>query len=131
MVHELTPSRSELPPIDDWRTRDSRRLTFVVSTDEQGTPKDVSDDALRWALLSKPYDDRADAILDDTDAGVTIRTDPFTDPTQGEFEVKIDEDTVTEWGDVFQRVVVDPSGESRQSWVGPVTVTARGGGGTL
>ena len=128
MVHELTPSRSELPPIDDWRTRDSRELLFTVAVDDAGTPKDISDDDLRWELLKKPYHDRAQALVTEASDGVDLRSEPFVDPEAGEFEVVIDEDTVVEWGPRFQRVVVDPPAGSRQTWVGPVTITARGGG---
>ena len=128
MVHELTPSRSTLPPIDDWRTGDSRRLSFTVTVDDDGTPKDISNDDLRWSLLEKPYHEREQAIVTDESSGVDLRTDPYVDPEAGAFEVIISEDAVDEWGAVVQRVVVDPPSDSRQSWVGPVTITARGGG---
>ena len=117
MVYELEPSRSELPPIDDWRTRDSRTLSYVVTVDDDGTPKDLTNDAVRWSLLRKPYDGRADAILTDADDGVSVRR-----------EGVVDADAVTEWGTAFQRVTLDPPDDSRQTWVGRVTVTARGGG---
>lgn len=128
MVHELTPSRTELPPIDDWRTRDSRTLAYTVAVDDSGTPKDITNDAVRWSLLRKPYDERADAILTDESGGVTLQTEQVVDPTAGEFRVDVDEDAVVGWGPRFQRVTLDPPDDSRQTWVGPVTVTARGGG---
>jgi hypothetical protein len=128
MVHELTPSRSELPPIDDWRTRDSRTLAYTVAVDDQGTPKDLTNDTVRWALLRKPYDGRGEAILTDADDGVTLQTEKVVDPEAGEFRVDVAEDTVVGWGPRVQRVTIDPPGDSRQTWVGSVTVTARGGG---
>jgi hypothetical protein len=131
MVHELTPSESELPPIDDWRTGDSRRLLYTVTLDDHGTPKDITNDDVTWALLQKPYDRRADALLTDDDTAVTVQRDTVVDPTAGEFRVDVPEDTISTWGDAYQRVVVDPPLDSRQSWIGPVTVTARGGGDTL
>ena len=128
MVHELAPSRSELPPIDDWRTRDSRTLAYTVAVDDQGTPKDITNDAVRWSLLRKPYDDRDDAIVTDESPGVTLQRDTVVDPESGEFRVDVAEDAVVAWGPRYQRVTLDPPGSSRQTWVGPVTITARGGG---
>ena len=128
MVHELTPSRSELPPVDDWRTRDSRTLSYVVAVDEDGTPKDLTNDAVRWSLLRKPYHEREQAILTDESEGVDLRRESVADPEAGEFRVDVAEDTVVGWGPRFQRVTIDPPDSSRQTWVGRVTVTARGGG---
>ena len=128
MVHELEPSRSELPPVDDWRTRDSRTLSYVVAVDEAGTPKDLTNDAVRWSLLRKPYHERDQAILTDESDGVDLRRESVVDPEAGEFRVDVTEDTVVGWGPRFQRVTIDPPDASRQTWVGRVAVTARGGG---
>lgn len=127
MVHQLDPSRTRLPPIDDWLTRDSRTLRFTVAVDDQGTPKDLTNDTVRWALLRKPYAERADAILTDADSGVDLRTDTVVDPEAGEFRVDIESGTVTGWGPRFQRVQIDPPDDTRQTWIGPVTLLARGG----
>lgn len=129
MPHEISPSRSTLPPIEDWRTGDSRRLAYTVTVDDQGTPKDITEDELSWSLLRKPYQERADALLTDESSGVHIRRSPYTDPTAGEFEVRIEEDTLSEWGGFWQRVVLDPLDDTRQSWLGTVSVSSRGGGG--
>ena len=129
MVHELRPSRSALPPIEDWRTRDSRTLEYTVAVDADGTPKDVTEDAVRWELLSKPYHERGEALLTDESDGVTIQREVVVDPEAGEFRIDVAADAVTEWGMAFQRVTLDPPDDSRQTWVGPVTVTALGGGG--
>jgi hypothetical protein len=128
MVHEITPSRVTLAPIEAWPTGDSRTLAFTVAVDDQGTPKDLSNDTIRWSLLRKPYAERSDAVVTDADAGVTLQTDGVVDPTAGEFRVDVAEDVVTGWGPRWQRVVVDPPDDSRQSWRGPVTLVARGGG---
>jgi hypothetical protein len=128
MVHEITPSRVALAPIEAWPTGDSRTLAFTVAVDDQGTPKDLSNDTIRWSLLRKPYAERSDAVVTDADAGVTLQTGGVVDPTAGEFRVDIAEDAVTGWGPRWQRVVVDPPDDSRQSWRGPVTLVARGGG---
>lgn len=126
MVHQLEPSRSTLPPVEDWRTQDSRRLRYVVAMDVEDTPMDLTNVDVSWALLGKPYHQRADAILTDEDSGVTLQREGVVDPTKGEFRVDVTEDTITEWGSLWQRVSVDPADDSRQTWLGRVTVTARG-----
>ena len=128
MVHELSPSRSDLPPIDDWRTEDSRTLSYVVAVDDAGTPKDLTNDAVRWSLLEKPYHTRDAAILTDESDGVTLHRETVVDPEAGEFRVDVAADAVDAWGTRYQRVTIDPPDDSRQTWVGPVTVVARGGG---
>jgi hypothetical protein len=128
MTPTLTTGETELPAVDGWRTGDSREFLFTVAVDDAGTPKDVSNDELRWELLEKPYQTRSAALHTEASAGIDLRTDPFVDPTAGEFEVVIDEDVVTGRGELYQRVVVGPPGDSRQSWVGPVERAVRGGG---
>lgn len=128
-VHELEPSRSTLPPIEDWRTRDSRRLRYTVAIDSEGTPKDLSNDDVYWELLEKPYNPRADAVLTGESAGVEVRRTAVVDPESGEFRVDVAEDTITEWGRRWQRVTIDPPEESRQSWLGPINVSPRGSSG--
>ena len=126
MPTELAPDRDELAPIDGWPADSSRELIFTVTLAD-GSPKDVTNDAVEWELLAKPYDGRADAILADADSGVTIQRDGVVDPTGGEFRVDIAEDALAgEWGEYTQRVTVDPPGDSRQSWRGDVTLTAVG-----
>ena len=126
MPTELAPDRDELAPIDGWPADSSRRLLFTVTL-EDGSPKDITNDAVEWELLAKPYDGRDDAILTDADSGVTIERDTVVDPTAGEVRVDIAEDALEgEWGEYTQRVTVDPLGDSRQSWRGDVTLTAVG-----
>jgi len=114
----------ELPQIDTIVAGDSRRLRFMVTRD--GASKDITADTLRWGLFDRAYQsDFAGATLSDDDADVTIRTDPITDPTVGEFEVKLDAGASdVPPGEWFQRVVVDPPGGSIQTWVGRVLVEA-------
>lgn len=122
-MHELAPDEATLPAIQGWPTGDSRELLFTVTVDDTGTPKDISNDDLRWGLLDREYDDRADAVLTEASAGVTLSTDPVVDPTAGEFRVEIAEDTVEDWGRLYQEAIVDPVDSSRQTWVGPVVLT--------
>lgn len=129
MVHELSPSRSTLPPVEDWRTHDSRRLLYSVAVDSEGTPKDLTNDNIYWELLEKPYHPRGNAILTDESSGVTLWQDDVVDPTAGEFRVDVSEGAITEWGRRWQRVTVDPPDESRQSWLGPIVLVARGSTG--
>lgn len=130
MVHQLEPSRSTLPPIEDWRTSDSRELLYTVTLTD-GTGKDITNDTVEWQLLRKPYHAPSNALLTDDSDGVTLHRDGIVDPTVGEFRIDVGEDTLSEWGSLWQRVVVDPVGGSRQSWLGRVTVTARGGGDSV
>ena len=119
---DTTEQGYQIPQIDTIVRGDSRRLRFTVTVD--GAPKDLTGDTLRWGLFDREYQSDFDtAALSDADADVTIRTDPITDPTAGEFEVKIDEgafDVLA--GEWFQRVVVDPTGGSLQTWVGRVLI---------
>mgnify|MGYP000025780567 CR=1 FL=1 len=126
MPTELAPDEDELAPIDGWPADSSRELLFTVTLGD-GSPKDLTNDAVEWELLAKPYDGRDEAILTGDDSGVTIQRDGVVDPTAGEFRVDIVEDALEgEWGELTQRVTVDPPGESRQSWRGDVTLTAVG-----
>lgn len=125
MVTQLSPQRFELPGIEGWAAGDSRQLSFVVTQD--GAPKDITNDDVRWLLLERPYHDDADAVLSGESAGVEIRRETVVDPTAGEFRVDISESaTVGEWGSYTQRVVVDPPLETRQTWRGPVVLEDAG-----
>ena len=119
---DTTEQGFQIPQIDTVVRGDSRRLRFTVTVDS--TPKDLTGDTLRWGLFDREYQsDFSSATLSDADADVTIRTDPITDPTAGEFEVKIEEGAFGVLaGEYFQRVVVDPVGGSRQTWRGRLLV---------
>lgn len=121
---ETTEQGYELPEIDAIIAGDSRRLRFTVT--QSGSPKDITGDTLRWRLFDREYQsDAASATLSDGDADVEIRTDPITDPTVGEFEVKIDAGAFDVLpGEYYQRVEVNPPGGSRQTWVGRVLIQA-------
>lgn len=123
---DLAPDEATLDPIDGFPAGDSRRLEFTVVFAD-GTPRDVSDDTIEWYLLDKPYDDIANAIVDGDDPGVEVVTDNRVKTDEGEFDVRIDEDTLTgEWGSLYQVVRVDAPGETRQSWTGEVILTDSG-----
>lgn len=115
---DTTEQGYQIPQIDTIVRGDSRRLRFTVTVD--GSPKDLTGDTLRWGLFDREYQsDFSSATLSEADANVAIRTDPITDPTAGEFEVKIDDgafDVLA--GEYFQRVVVDPQDGSLQTWRG-------------
>lgn len=119
----LQTTAVEIPSIDDWIATDSRQLSFTVTV-ESG-PKDITEDEVEWFLTEKAYQGRADAVLSDTDAGVDVKREAVVDPEAGEFRVDVAEDALAgEWGDYHQHVVVDPLGDSRQSWRGDVTLVA-------
>jgi hypothetical protein len=125
MPTELSPSRNELSVVDGWPQADSRQFSFVVTQD--GSPKDISNDEIEWYLLTEPYDNLADAVLSPSNSRVEIRTSAVVDPTAGEFRVDIAEAEDSDlWGEYTQVVVVDPPGDSRQSWRGPVVIDDSG-----
>lgn len=125
MPTELSPARNELDPITGWPAGDSRQLSFTVTQD--GTPKDISNDEVEWYLLEREYDALADAVLSPSDSRVDIRTNTVVDPTAGEFRVDIADDESSDlWGEYTQVVVVDPPGDSRQSWRGDVVIDDSG-----
>lgn len=124
MTHSLDPTRYYLNPVDDWLAGDSRRFEFTV-TDSAGNTIDISNYSFEWYLLDNDYDPDADAVYDDSNAGIEIVTDSRVDTTVGEFEVRIDEGVTSgEWGDYYQRVVVDPVDDTLQSWEGEVILAA-------
>lgn len=119
----LQTTAVEIPSIDDWIATDSRQLSFTVTV-ENG-PKDITEDEVEWFLTEKSYEGRADAVLSDTDGEVTIQRETVVDPEAGEFRVDVAEDALAgEWGEYHQHVVVDPLGDSRQSWRGDVALVA-------
>lgn len=113
-------SNLDLPEIDDWFADNSRRITFTVR--EGGTVRDLQDDTIRWALYERPYDfSSSTPVLGTTDSGVELIRDPQFDPSTGQFQIRIREGALAdEWGKYWQRVVVDPTGATRQSWRGVI-----------
>jgi len=106
--------------IEDWVAGDSHRIAFTVTQD--GTPRDITDDEISWRLSRRPYQ-RTDTVLDDSAAGIEVVTDTRVDTTNGEFEVRIDEGVTSDnWGEYWATVVVDPPGDSKQSWLGAVAI---------
>jgi hypothetical protein len=106
--------------IEDWVSGDSRRIRFEVSQD--GSARDIADDDLSWRLSRRPYQ-RTDTELDDGSPGVEIVAESVFDPATGTFEVRVAPDaTGGLWGEYWQTVVVDPPGDTRQSWLGQVWI---------
>ena len=126
MVTQLSPQRFDLPKIDGWAAGDNRQLSFVVTQD--GEPKDITTDDIRWQLLERPYHDSTDAVLSGESSGVEIRTDSVVDPEAGEFRVDIAASATSGlWGEFTQRVVVDPPNDTQQTWRGGVVIEDAGG----
>jgi len=127
MATQLTPQRFDLDAIEGWPAGNSRTLNFRVFVDTEATPKDITNDVIRWRLVERPYHDAADAVLDGETDGVDIRTEGVVDPTAGEFRVDIGPGvTDALWGEYTQVVVVDPLAVSRQSWRGDVLIEDSG-----
>ena len=125
MAYTLSTQSFELSAVTGWAAGDSRRLTFVVTQDDQ--PKNITDDDIRWQLLERSYHDSDGAVLSGDSDAVEIRRDGVVDAEAGEFRVDIGASaTVGLWGEFSQRVVVDPPGETRQSWRGDVVIEDAG-----
>ena len=126
MVTQLSPQRFDLPKIDGWAAGDNRQLLFVVTQD--GDPKDITTDDIRWQLLERPYHDSTDAVLSGESSGVEVRRDGVVDPEAGEFRVDIGASATSGlWGEYTQRVVVDPPSDTQQTWRGSVVIEDAGG----
>jgi len=110
---------SELPA---FVSGDSRRLRFTITID--GEPKDISQDTIRWGLFAREYERTIEnAVLNEDTDGVNIRTDPITDPTVGEFEVRIDREVTADIaGEFYQRIRLEATGSTEQSWRGRVLI---------
>jgi len=125
MVTQLSPQRFDLPKIDGWAAGDNRQLSFVVTQD--GEPKDITADDIRWQLLERPYHDSDDAVLSGDFEGVEIRREGVADAEAGEFRVDIGASaTGGLWGEYTQRVVVDPPNDTQQTWRGGVVLEDAG-----
>jgi hypothetical protein len=125
MVHDLSRSAFRLDAVEEFAAGDSRTLAYQV-TDENGNGIDISTADISWRLVGRAYEDRADAVLDDSDAGVTVTTTASgVDATIGEFEVQLGPDaTAGLWGSYTQVPSVEQLDGSTASWVGEVTLTA-------
>lgn len=114
MSHEL--------PREHTVAGDSHRFECTVLDD--GEPMGIETAELSWHLFERGYDrDPDDAVLSDGDASVTIDTDPITDPSKGEFQVRVEEGATDGLSGMFhQRFVVDPPDATKATWVGKVVV---------
>lgn len=112
---------TEIDPILDLIAGDSLRLRFTV--EEDGTGKDIEGATFKWRLFDKQYEEaKADAVLDEDDSSVTFHTTSVgRDPTIGEFQVNVDEGATDSLrGEYWQRVIVDPSDDTKKTWRGRV-----------
>ena len=110
---------SELPA---FVSGDSRRLRFTITID--GVAKDITEDTIRWGLFAREYEREIDdAVLNDDDDGVAVLTDPITDPSAGELEVRIDREVTADIaGEFYQRIRLEATGSTEQSWRGRVLI---------
>lgn len=125
MPHDLSLYDFKLPSIEDWISGDDRTLAFQV-TDDQSNGIDVSGATITWLLADREYvDDPADAVLTESDSGVSIDTSGSIDPTVGEFEVVVDgEATDDKWGRYYHRPRVEAGDGTVSSWLGEAIITA-------
>lgn len=125
MPHDLSLYDFKLPSIEDWISGDDRTLAFQV-TDDQSNGVDVSGATITWLLADREYvDDPADAVLTESDSGVSIDTSGSIDPTVGEFEVVVGGAATDElWGQYHHRPKVEAGDGTVSSWLGEIKLTA-------
>lgn len=121
MVQELSPGTFRLDRIDEWYSGDDRTIEFAV-VDGSGAAIDISGATERWMLVHRAYEDRADSVLDDGAADVTLAV---TDAANGTWEVDVAADaTAGLWGSYTQVVEVEDAGGDTDIWAGEVILTA-------
>lgn len=116
-----TTSNLDLPLIEDWFARDSRRIAFVV--EEGGEPRDISDDQIEWGLYERSYGfGPKTAIVDTDDDGVELSR---IDDASGEFQVRVRQDVLADvCGAIWQHIVIYGALGTRQSWSGEIWIEA-------
>lgn len=125
-MHELDMYAFELPGVVEFFSGDTRVLAFTV-VDDAGNTVDIDNADISWRLFERDYeDDPADAVLDSaTDSDVELRDSVTVDPTQGEFEVRLDASASDDlWGEFYHRPKVVMPDDSTASWRGEVVITA-------
>jgi len=108
-----------IEPPDHYVAGESLTQEFTVEEDGAAKPIDGAD--VSWYLLPNRGDDAADAVLDDSDSGVSAS---IVDADAGRVDVVIDQGTTDGLGGdrYWQRLVVDDAGPGKQIWGGYVTV---------
>lgn len=113
----MTQTTYILPAVGDWPAGDSKTLELTLR-DESGTAiAGVAASDIEWYLVDDRGDDRSAAVIDETDAAVSV-TAPGPD---GRIDIDIDQGTGIDAGLYWQYIVHDPAG-SRQTWLGEVYI---------
>jgi len=109
-----------IAPPDQYVAGESLPQEFTI--EENGSPKDISGATISWYLLPAKGADAADAELDHTDSGVSVR---IVDAAAGRVDVTIDQDVTDGLGGrrLWQRLVVDDIGPGKQIKRGHFQVT--------
>lgn len=110
----------ELDSYEHYVTGDS--IVWAFQIDEDGSKKDLTGATVDYHVLGSPAMDDADALVDHTDAGVSVEVDPSSPEhpnaptdTTGYVEVRIDSQIV-DWGGstLWHRLkITDGSGSQR------------------
>lgn len=110
----------ELDPVEHWIAGDSK--TFENTVEEDGSARDITGDTLEWYLfpMGASTTDTSNADFSHNDSGVTVNR---VDDSNGRFNVEVNEDVVTSGGNYIQRVIVDPTSSTKQTWTGLVYIT--------
>lgn len=97
-------------------------LEQQITIEEDGSPKDITDASVKWELVNTQGDERSEAVLTESDSGVTVTV---TDATNGRIDITIDQDVTTDFARTmpyWQRLIVDDAGSHKQIWSGPFPI---------
>lgn len=93
-------------------------LEQQLTIEEDDSAKDITDATVKWELVHNQGDERSEALLTESDDGVTVN---IVDATAGRIDVTIDQDVTTDYGRTmpyWQRLTVDDAGDHKQIWSG-------------
>jgi len=126
MPHDLSLFDYELPDIDEYLSGDDRTIVFQV-VDDTGTGVDISGATVEWSLHERAYQDSSDStVLSGDDSEVELVTDNRTNPTNGQWEVRIGNSATVDdiYGEYWHRPRVIQSLGTSASWRGKIIITA-------
>lgn len=103
-----------IEPYDHYTEGEYIRWEFTVT--ENGSAKSLIGASVEWHLLDSQGDLKADAVLTDSDSGVSMQ---ITDGANGAIELEIESDATSDMADEYwHRVVVTDSNGRVEKWGG-------------
>lgn len=118
----------EIASYDHYVADDS--IIWGFQTNEDGSAKDLNGASVEYEIVEGNGADRTDAIVDDTDSGVTVDVEPSSgshpdapSDTTGYIEVTIDRGNLDRGGEnLWQRVRIDDATTGRRTFGGNLYV---------